>query len=111
MAVVVRMSEPWAPGGEWLDPRHVVDILTKPFAFAAEQLSALGGVQFLYAAFSLMAVAYTYLHYKNAYAAGFVALVLGLLGVTIPELSLLGLLLSLLGVAAVLYRLLKAVVG
>jgi len=108
---VVRMSEPWSPGGEWLDARHVTEVLTRPFEFAVEQLAALGGVLFLYAAFSLMTVAYTYMHYKSAYAAGFVALILGLLGVVIPELSLLGLLLTLLGVATVVYRLLKAVVG
>jgi len=86
-------------------------VLTHPFDFLAQQLSSLGGLVFLYAVFSLNAVAYAYMHYKSAYAAGAVALALGLLGVVVPEVAQLGFTLALLGAAAVLYRLFKEVVG
>jgi hypothetical protein len=82
-----------------------------PFQYAIEWTSALGGVTFFYAVFSLSTILYTYFHFKNLLTAGLVAVVLGLLGMSVPEITMLGYMFLGLGFAAIAYRILKSIVG
>jgi len=105
------MSEVWLPGEEYRNATRIMEILMRPLDYLKQELAGLGGLQFLYAVFSLATVVYTYQHFKSVLPAGLVALLLGLLGIIVPEVALLGYTLTILGITAVIYRLFKAVAG
>jgi len=105
------MGDHWVPDPSWLDASHVLDVLLHPFQYAVAWTSQLGGITFIYTAFSLITILYTYFHFKNAVVTGLVAVVLGLLGLSVPEVTMLGYMLLGIGLATIAYRVLKALVG
>jgi len=105
------MGDYWVPDPSWLNATYVIDILLHPFQYAISWTSQLGGVTFIYTVFSLVTILYTYFHFKNALVTGLVAVVLGLLGVSVPEVTMLGFVFLGLGLTAIAYRVLKSLVG
>jgi hypothetical protein len=109
--VIIHMGDYWVPDGMWLNASYVMDVLLHQFQYAIQWTVALGGITFIYATFSLLTVLYTYFHFKNTLVAGLVAVVLGLLGMNIPEVVMLGYVLLGIGFATIAYRVLRALVG
>jgi hypothetical protein len=105
------MSEVWLPGAQYLNSTYLMNSLTQPFSYAAQQLSQLGGVTFLYASFSLLTTGYTYLHFKSALAAGVVALTLAAVGLMVPEVAQIAWFLTALGLISIGYKIIRWVVG
>jgi len=105
------MGDYWVPDGVWLNASYIVDVLLHPFQYAVSWTSTLGGITFIYTVFSLITILYTYFHFKNSLIAGLVAVVLGLLGMAVPEVAMLGYMLLGIGLATIAYRVLKALVG
>jgi hypothetical protein len=105
------MGDYWVPDSAWMNTTYVIDVLLHPFQYAIQWTSQLGGITFFYAVFSLITILYTYFHFKNALIAGLVAVVLGLLGMNIPEVTMFGYALLGLGFAAIAYKILKSLVG
>jgi len=105
------MSEVWLPGSQYTNATYLMTYLTQPFSYAVNQLAPLGGVTFLYASFSLLTTAYTYLHFKSALAGGVVALALASLGIMVPEVAQFAWALTALGLAGIIYKIIRWVVG
>ncbi|MCI4408962.1 MAG: hypothetical protein JHC26_07700 [Thermofilum sp.] len=105
------MSEVWLPGPQYANATYLMTYLTQPFSYAVNQLAPLGGITFLYASFSLLTTAYTYLHFKSALAGGVVALTLASLGIMVPEVAQVAWFLTALGLISITYRIIKWVVG
>jgi len=109
--VIIHMGDYWVPDGVWLNATYVIDVLLHPFEYAIQWTATLGGITFIYAVFSLITILYTYFHFKNLLIAGLVAVVLGLLGMSVPEITMLGYMFLGLGFATIAYRILKSLVG
>jgi hypothetical protein len=105
------MGDYWVPDASWLNATHVVDVLLHPFQYAISWTSQLGGITFIYTVFSLITILYTYFHFKNALIAGLVAVVLGLVGIAVPEVTMLGYMFLGLGLTAIAYRVLRTLLG
>ena len=105
------MGDYWVPDGAWLNATYIVDVLLHPFQYAVSWTSQLGGITFIYAVFSLVTILYTYFHFKNSLIAGLVAVVLGLLGMAVPEVTMLGFMMLGIGFATIAYRILKSLIG
>jgi hypothetical protein len=101
----------WLPGQDYLNASSLMDYLTHPFSYAVVQLAPLGGITFLYASFSLLTMAYTYLHFKSALSAGVVALTLAAIGIMVPEVAQVAWLLTALGLISIVYKVIRWVVG
>jgi len=108
---VTLVSEVWLPGPQYLNATAIAGMLAHPFSTAVSWLSPLGGVTFLYASFSTLTLAYTYLHFKSALAAGVVALALAAVGLMVPEVAQLAWFLTALGLISIGYRVIRWVVG
>jgi len=94
-----------------MNASSLMNYLTHPFSTAINWLSPMGGITFLYASFSLLTMAYTYLHFKSALAGGVVALTLASLGIMVPEVAQVAWFLTALGLISIVYRIIKWVVG
>jgi hypothetical protein len=105
------MSEVWLPGPQYLNASAVASMLTQPFSTAVSWLAPLGGVTFLYASFSTLTLAYTYLHFKSALAAGVVSLALAAVGLIVPEVAQVAWFLTAVGLISIGYRIVRWVVG
>jgi len=101
----------WLPGEDYLNASSLMNYLTHPFSTAVNWLSPMGGVTFLYASFSLLTMAYTYLHFKSALAGGVVALTLAALGIMVPEVAQVAWFLTALGLISIVYKIIRWVVG
>jgi len=101
----------WLPGQDYLNASSLMNYLTHPFSTAVDWLSPLGGITFLYASFSLLTMAYTYLHFKSALAGGVVALTLAAIGIMVPEVAQVAWFLTALGLISITYKIIRWVVG
>jgi len=104
-------NDVWLPGEDYTNATTIMNYLTHPFATAGNWLAPLGGATFVYAGFSLLTLAYTYLHFKSALAGGVVALLLASIGLIVPEVAQFAWALTVFGLLSIAYKLIKWGVG